>query len=185
MNIFVLKNTFIKIYIYHLSKLCFKDCVAVLNVIFFLYRGSRGSPYGKRKRSRYRCNSRCCRISIAGRQGCHRWGMKFQSLFELKKRTYSNEVELKKKAFHLFSLLAQPTFFPSPSFFSRKAQSAQSLCRPIPPISSLTLTAKWAPPVGTSSYLQPVPLPLADAAGRLPPHARTPPLPSLGAPFNA
>ena len=50
MNRFVLKNTFLKIYIYHFStnifiknkqsKLCFEDRVAVLNVIYFLYGGS-------------------------------------------------------------------------------------------------------------------------------------------------
>jgi len=49
MNRFVLKNTFIKIYISLFnkyfyknkqSKLCFEDCVAVLNIIYFLYRGS-------------------------------------------------------------------------------------------------------------------------------------------------
>ena len=50
MNRFVLKNTFIKIYISLFnkyfyknkqSKLCFEDCVAVLNIIYFLYGGSR------------------------------------------------------------------------------------------------------------------------------------------------
>ena len=51
MNRFILKNTFIKIYIYHFStnlfiknkqsKLCFEDRVTVLNVIYLLYGGSR------------------------------------------------------------------------------------------------------------------------------------------------
>ena len=52
MNRFVLRNTFIKIYIYislfnkyfyknKRSKLCFEDCVAVLNVIYLLYGGSK------------------------------------------------------------------------------------------------------------------------------------------------
>jgi len=50
MNRFVLRNTFIKIYISLFnkyfyknkrSKLCFEDCVAVLNVIYLLYGGSK------------------------------------------------------------------------------------------------------------------------------------------------
>ena len=51
MNRFVLRNTFIKIYIYHFStnlfiknkqsKLWFEDRVSILNVIYFLYGGSR------------------------------------------------------------------------------------------------------------------------------------------------
>ena len=50
MNIFVLKNTFIKVYIYHFSmnifyrnkksKLCFGDRVAVLNDFLYEYEGS-------------------------------------------------------------------------------------------------------------------------------------------------
>ena len=65
----------------------------------------------------------------------------------------------KKKKTSFFSLPSPAHISPSPLFFSSRPN------KPIPPAhhptSFLSLTARWGPPVGTSSYLQPVPLPPA------------------------
>ena len=66
MNIFVLKNTFIKIYIYHFSinifiekksKLCFGDRVAFQNDFLYEYRGSTCFGFPEKRRAALDLNS--------------------------------------------------------------------------------------------------------------------------------